>query len=258
MARFGVEPPESLKAIIMDELYKLVRKNPMAPSSESYVQHSIEFKLIKYDVDPPYHLRIGINYHGAQVQHIKVDPTSGVLIGWNPDGDALKGGRRAKMLLGGVTIFPREADEPTMNDLKVGGGDVGERYVRIEFKVRGWLGKTKNLDGGQFEKDINLLKNDRADLLVWCLSETAHRKFRGEGPDHQTSRRSSIARLSPFLLNSDRYCNDVQIKFDAELEGERFQVVTRRCTASRTSVMPHAIHYLTLVSHAARDRSRSR
>jgi len=125
-----------------------------------------EFALLMHSGNPRYCIRIGINYHGEKVQQIALD-NNGKLIGWNPAGDALGTGAKAKMRLAGYTIFDRDPNEPMMNDSKIGGGSIPSgRYVRVEFKVRGWLGKTKNLDGKQLEKDLDLLKSENADLLV--------------------------------------------------------------------------------------------
>lgn len=70
----------------------------------------MEFAVIDADVAPRYYLRIGINYHGQKVQQLQADPETGVLIGWNPIGDALGVGSRAKVLLAGHTIFDRDLE----------------------------------------------------------------------------------------------------------------------------------------------------
>ncbi|WP_296604650.1 hypothetical protein [Nocardioides sp.] len=235
-----------MRASIHSSLRDLLARNPIATSSESYVQHHVEFVLLREQRNPHYTLRIGINYHGAKVQHVTLD-RRGRLIGWNRNGDALGTGARAKLRLAGQTIFPRDPDEQLMSDSKVGGGDVPPgRFVRIEFKVRGWLGKTRNLDGIQLEKDIDLLKNDRADLLVICLSETAHLKWRGEGPLHQANRRVGTARIAQIL--SDPVTVGAQaLSRNFTFEGQRWASSTERVVGSNASVMPGAIHYVTLV-----------
>ncbi|HLC01536.1 MAG TPA: hypothetical protein VJK02_00735 [Anaerolineales bacterium] len=243
-------PPASLVARIHQILHDLLTLNPAATSSEAYVQNYLEFTLIS--VEEPeaasrYFLRIGINYHGAKVQHIEVDKATGRLKGWNPTGDALAIGRSAKMLLAGHTILPRDPGEPHMNDSKIGGGTIlSGSYVRTEFKARGWLGKTKNLDGKQLEKDIDLLKNDRADLLIICLSETAHRKWRGEGPPHQVARRTGVSRFLPILVPVS-YLNGTDVLLrDIVYEGQEWTVSTQRVIGAPSSIMPGAEHYVTL------------
>ena len=67
-----------------------------ATSSEQFLQHHVEFELMKININPKYFMRIGINYHGVKVQHMMNN--KGKLIGWDPDGDALGIGSKAKML----------------------------------------------------------------------------------------------------------------------------------------------------------------
>ncbi len=207
----------------------------------------MEFAVIDADVTPRYYLRIGINYHGQKVQHLQTDPTTGVLIGWNPSGDALGIGNSAKVLLAGHTIFDRDPDEPMMNDTKIGGGDIpGGNYIRIEFKARGWLGQTKNLDGKQLEKDLDLLQQDKADLLVICLSETAHRKWRGEGPAHQAARRTGTERFSEILVPVGELAGTDVLLREIEFESQRWTVSTQRVIGAADSMMPGAEHFITL------------
>lgn len=136
-----------------------------------------------------------------------------------------------------------------MTDTKVGGGAIPTgQHVRIEFKVRGWLGQTKNLDGEQLEKDIDFLLTDEADLLVLCLSETAHRKWRGEGPPHQAVRRSGVPRFRHFLFPMTAFNGTAVLQQDINIDGTvPGTVSTRRVIASPTSPMPGAEHFVTLV-----------
>jgi len=243
----AVRPPASLVAIIHRTLFTLLTGNPAATSSEAYVRLHVEFSIVSEKVRPRYYLRIGINYHGQKVQHLRLREPEGTLVGWNPAGDALRTGSNAKMLLAGHTIFPREPGEPMMNDTKIGGGDIEpHRYVRIEFKVRGWLGQTKNLDGKQLEKDIDLLKQDRADLLIMCLSETAHRKWRGEGPNHQASRRTGTDRFVNILVAPEVLRRTEIRNQDIDFEGQRWTTSSRRIIGSPTSSMPGAGHFVTM------------
>ncbi|GJQ28615.1 MAG: hypothetical protein HBSAPP03_04990 [Phycisphaerae bacterium] len=246
----GVIPPASLVRLIHQELQNLLSTNPASTSSEAYIQHHLEFEILRATTDPKYFIRIGINYHGDKVQQLRLD-ADGRLQGWNRAGDALGTGRRAKMLLAGHTIFDRDPDEQRMSDTKIGGGDLAAgQYVRMEFKARGWLGKTKNLDGAQLEKDIDLLKDDRADLLVICLSETAHRKWRGEGPRHQADRRTGTVRFQQILVDlaqlPDHHVHERQIDF----EGQRWIVSAQRIAGAETSIMPGAEHIVTMVWRA--------
>ncbi|MCS6577354.1 hypothetical protein [Curtobacterium poinsettiae] len=214
----------------------------------------MEFVLLREQRTPRYILRIGINYHGAQVQHVTLDQ-NGHLVGWNRTGDALGTSLRAKLRLAGHTIFPRDPDEQLKSDSKVGGGDVPTgRFVRIEFKVRGWLGKTRNLNGTQLEKDIDLLKDDRADLLVICLSETAHLKWRGEGPIHQANRRVGTARIAQILNDLTTLSTGTTYR-EFNFEGQRWASSTEKVVGSSNSVMPGAIHYVTLVWRRAHKLS---
>lgn len=240
-------PPPSLVALIHGILSDLLTNNPIATSSEKYVQNHIEFELIKTPVQPRYFIRIGINYHGNMVQHIEVVNSSNVLKGWNPDGDALGTGSRAKMLLAEHTIYKRDPNEPIMSDTKIGGGQVSPgRYIRVEYKARGWLGQTKNLDGKQLEKDLDLLKNDNADLLVLCLSETAHLKWRGEGPAHQAARRSGIGRFCQLLLPIPVYIETNIQQRDIIFEEQPWTISSQRIIGAPSSIMPGAEHFVTL------------
>jgi len=240
-------PSSSLINFLHDVLFDLLSHNPAATVSESYVQNHLEFALILAPVTPRYFLRIGINYHGKKVQHISVDPTTGILVGWNAEGDALGTGSRAKVLLAGHTIFDRDPDEPIMNDMKTGGGSIRPgTYLRVEMKVRGWLGKTKNLDGKQLEKDIDLLKHDQADLLVLCLSETAHRKWCGEGPRHQAIRRTGCDRFSRLLVPMSALQGTDILEQNIEFEGQLWTVSSRRVVGLPGSIMPGAEHVVTM------------
>jgi hypothetical protein len=229
---------------------------------------------------PRYLLRIGINYHGNKVQHLQIDADTGRLIGWNADGNALGTGADAKMLLSGFTIFERDDEEQVMSDTKIGGGEIpAGTYIRTEFKARGWLGKTKNLDGKQLMKDLNLLRDDRADLLVICLSETAHRKWRGEGPAHQVARRECDI-FQQILMPTTAFDATPELEVDIAFIGEPtavavtedtlavadgeaatavvvptavaappaqpWHVSARRVVATAASAMPGAEHYVTL------------
>lgn len=241
----GTVPPTGLIDWVDQALDDLLSRNPAATSSEAYLQHHLEFAILAAPVTPRYHIRIGINYHGQKVQHLQLDETTGVLIGWNPTGDALATGSRARMLLAGHTIFPRDPSEPMMSDTKIGGGRIPSgRYVRLEFKARGWLGKTKNLDGKQFEKDLDLLKNDRADLIVACLSETAHRKWCGEGPLHHALRRTGCERFREILVDVGGMSTD-RLERTVDFEGQPWVVRTRRIRGAPDSIMPGALHLVT-------------
>lgn len=243
-------PPASLITFLHEVLFELLRSNPAATASEAYVQHYVEFELIKFPASshhPRYFVRIGINYHGAKVQQIEVDNQTGVLVGWNESGDALATGKRAKMRLAGYTIFDRDLDEPNMSDTKIGGGEIPPgSYIRVEFKVRGWLGKTKNLDGEQLEKDIDLLKNDQADLLITCLSETAHRKWRGEGPVHQAERRTGTDRFLQIFVPTESLVDSEILERDIVFEGQAWTISTRKVTGAVGSIMPGADHFITM------------
>jgi hypothetical protein len=253
-------PPADLRKRLHAILEDLLQRNPAATSSESYVQHHVEFELLAEKIEPRYSLRIGINYHGAQVQHVTYD-ANGVLVGWNPSGNALGTGARAKVLLAGATIFPRDLNEQMMSDCKIGGGNVpAGQYVRTEFKVRGWLGKTKNLDGAQLLKDFRLLRNDQADLLVIALSEVAHLKWRGEGPPHQVERRTGCVDFRKVLLDPAKLPGtsiakqdlpEMEIETLAELgepaaAPQHWRTSTQRVVGSPASNMPGAEHLVTL------------
>lgn len=240
------KPPESLIKLIHNILYRLLKRNPAATSSEAYILNHVEMQIIDAPVVPRYFVRIGINYHGQKVQQLQLNSV-GKLVGWNSSGDALGTGRNAKMLLSGFTIFDRDPTEPMMNDTKIGGGDIAtDSYIRVEVKARGWLGKTKNLDGKQLEKDIDLIKQDKADLLVLCLSETAHRKWRGEGPQYQSNRRTGISRFLPILVSSDRLASTRILRRTINYEGQTWTVSTQKIKGSSASMMPGAKHFVTI------------
>ncbi len=206
------------------------------------MQHHVEFALLA----DGYTVRSGINYHGSKVQELRI--VNNVLNGWNPRGDALGTGRNAKMLLSGYTIVDREVGdtEPLMSDSKFAGKDVPlGKYVRVEYKVRGWLGKTKNLDGKQLEKDLDLLKDDKADLLVVCLSETAHRKWRGEGAPHQVTRRTGCDRFKQVLRDFDAVKSAGTVDAPIVFEGQDWSVRSTFVSGLSSSSMPEAGHIIT-------------
>jgi hypothetical protein len=239
-------PPDTLICLIHENLSSLLTRNPAATSSEAYVRYDMEMAVIDQKCDPHYYLRIGINYRGATVQQLKTDDR-GVLIGWNPGGDALGTGRNAKVLLAGTTIVPRDSGEQIMSDTKIGGGDIPKgSYIRIEFKARGWLGQTKNLAGKELEKDLDHLINDRADLLIICLSETVHRKWRGEGSEYQAKRRTGTTRFVQILMPVDQIIDKQIHRRKIKFEGQEWTVSTQRVIGSSTSMMPGAEHFITL------------
>ena len=90
---------ETLQKIIND----LLVENPAATSSEQFLQHHVEFELMKININPKYFMRIGINYHGAKVQHIGLD-NKGKLIGWNPD----QMGTLTSFLICSSTLFDKQ------------------------------------------------------------------------------------------------------------------------------------------------------
>jgi len=221
----------------------LVRLNPLAPSSEKYIQYHVEFELLRSGAG--YHLRIGINYRGAKVQEVRI--RDGMLVGWNAAGQALGRGGNAKMLLAGHTIVERDANEQLMSDSKFSGGRLPDgKYVRTEFKTRGWLGQTRNLDGKQLEKDIDLLKNDGADLLVIVLSEVAYLKWRGEGDEHHAARRTGTGRFAQLFPPLVEVRRDSRRRRKIDFEGQRWTLIQEAVTADVHSVMPDCLHILTL------------
>lgn len=240
-------PPPGLVSFLIDRVHALLTANPLATENEAYLKHCIEFELLAQPVVPPYFLRIGINYHGAKVQHIGRDPATGQLIGWNPQGDALATGKKAKVLLAGKTIVDRLLGEQMMSDTKIGGGPVPHNtFIRCEFKVRGWLGKTKNLDGKQLEKDIDLLKNDKADLLVIALSETAYRKWRGEGPAHQAARRTGTTRFINLFPDFVSVPIGPASFAQQAFEGQTWGTARVRAVGCAQCLMPGAEHVITV------------
>ena len=254
-------PPEHLIELIDQSLTVLLTKNPLATSSEAFVREMVEMAVVSNTITPRYGLRIGINYHGDKVQHIILDD-SGRLVGWNPNGDALKAGKANKLQMSGVTIFDRLPGEHNQSDAKFYGGNIpNNEFIRAEFKVRGWLGKTRNLDGAQFLKDLNLLGRDNCDLIVACLSEVAYRKWRNEGPDHQTLRRSGTDFFVPLLPPCTDYDSENPIRrtlynytppdingrtVPGHLPPQPWHVFNRVVIADRSSVMPGAKHYVLL------------
>lgn len=246
----GLRPPNRFRTLIHRELKSLLERNPLATVSESFIQHHIEFFLLNLKAWPRYFVRIGINFHGGLVQELKFNK-KGVLIGWNPKGDPLGIRHNAKIILSGPngTIVSRESNEPMMSDSKFGGGCLPHnRYIRLEYKVRGWLGKTKNLDGKQLEKDLDLLKRDKADLLVVCLSETAHLKWRGHGPEHQASRRTSVNRFKVVLPRLECISSNKISSKCITFENQKWRVTAQRAYGRKTSPMPGALHSIILIS----------
>ena len=262
-------PPAHLLDLIETCLITLLRTNPLATSSEAFVRETVELSVVKSLHEPRYGLRIGINYHGQMVQQIALD-AEGHVIGWNPNGEWGATRARAKMRLGGYTIFPRNEDEHSMSDAKFYGGDIPDQeFVRCEFKVRGWLGKTRNLDGGQLLKDFELLAQDYADLLVICLSEVAYRKWRGEGNQREIDRRIGLIYFSPVLQSIEDYDADGRLDGEVEIDtptktdtgwrpGQRQRWAVRRTKviASPRSVMPGAEHYVILCWRPPPNRRR--
>jgi hypothetical protein len=250
-------PPLTFTNRVHKLIHDLLSERPEAASNEDYLKHHVEFELLHSDVDESYALRIGINYRGGNVQRIETDD-SGTLIGWNPDGSPLGIEDDAMVLLSGHTIIDRGEDEPDMNDSKISGGNIPDgKSVRIEFKVRGWLGKTKNLDGAQVEKDLNLLKNDDADLLIMCLSETAHRKWLGEGPEHHARRRIGVDRFQNFLFDIDDsdLPDGVVKRRNINFESQHWRVSCQRVEATQDSIMPGANHFITMCWKVSDDPS---
>lgn len=244
-----ISPPTDIIEFSHHTLGELLETNPLATCSEAYLQNHYEFTLLQHSNTLNYFLRIGINYHGKKVQHIMIDNTTNTLVGWNPAGNALGTGDNAKLLLANHTIFNRDPDEQLMSDSKIAGGNLPTNsYLRIEFKVRGWIGKTKNLDGKQLEKDLDLLKSDKADLLILCLSETAHSKFRGEGDEYQASRRSGTNRLSQLLFPLSTYMlSRTLYESDVNFEGQDWHISSQKICANNNSFMPGSIHTITLI-----------
>jgi len=96
------------------------------------------------------------------------------------------------------------------------------------------------------EKDIDLLKHDQADLLIITLSETAHRKWRGEGPKHQTRRRTGIDRFVRFLVPMDDLQGTDILTQNIDFEGQIWTVSSRRVIGLADSIMPGAEHVVTM------------
>lgn len=237
------KPPGDLVELLHTTLRELLTTNPMAPSSEAYMQNHVEFAVLSSGLG--YYLRIGINYHGDRVQHVRLDGR-GKLLGWNPRGDPLGTGASAQLLLSGHTIFDRDPGEQLMSDSKFAGGRLPSgQYVRTEFKARGWLGKTRNLDGKQLEKDIDLLKDDRADLLVIVLSEVAYRKWRGEGPEHHAARRTGTGRFVTLFPQIETLSVGTPREVGVRFEGQHWTVSHEVIRASPASAMPGAVHVVT-------------
>jgi hypothetical protein len=268
----AAEPPQSMIDEMLSYLQDLYQRNPLASSNEAYLQNRIEHHFI---FNHGYTLRLGANYHGAYIQLIRTN--AGRLIGWNPAGSVFGRGRDGKLILrnnaagGEETIFPREAGESTQTDTKLQSGpDLNDdEYVRIEHKVRGWDGKSRNLDGIQFLKDIVLLQEEEADLLHWSLSEAAYRKWRGEGPNPDA--RAGLPQFQPVLMLDPDGAND-RSDFNTSIPGNftpRSQigggagpvalagvvynfnvdvsVTILRVRANAASIMPTAEHYVVLI-----------
>ena len=267
------EPPQSMIEEMLIYLQDLYERNPLSSSNEAYLQNRIEHHFI-FTLD--YTLRLGANYRGANIQLIRTN-AAGRLIGWNPAGSVFGVGRRGKLILknqapgGERTIFPREAGESTQTDTKLQSGpDLNDdEYVRIEHKVRGWNGKSRNLDGIQFLKDIVLLQEGEADLLHWSLSEAAYRKWRGEGPNPNA--RAGLPQFQPVLTLDPDGAND-RIDFNTTIPGNftprsninggagpvanagvvynfnvDVSVTILRVQANAASIMPTAEHYVVLI-----------
>jgi hypothetical protein len=257
---------------MLNYLRDLYERNPLASSNEAYLQNRIEHHFI---FNLGYTLRLGANYHGAYIQLIRTN--AGRLIGWNPAGSVFGRGQNGKLILrnnvvgGEQTIFPREAGESTQTDTKLQSGPYlnDDQYVRIEHKVRGWNGKSRNLDGTQFLKDIVLLQEREADLLHWSLSEAAYRKWRGEGPN--PGARAGLTQFQPVLTLDPDGVND-QIDFNTTIPGNftprseigggagtvafanvvynfnvDVSVTILRVRAGAASIMPTAEHYVVLI-----------
>jgi len=232
-----IVPPNRFIQHISDHLADLLSTNPASTSSEAYVQNHLEFAML----NDGYTLRAGINYHGGKVQELRL--VNGTLHGWNPQGNALGTASRAKMLLSGYTIVDRDSNEHDMSDSKFSGGTIPQgNYLRVEFKCRGWLGKTKNLDGKQLLKDIDLLKDAKADLLVILLSETAHKKWRGEGDAHHAQRRTGTDIFSQILIP----IRTSTLTRNINLNGQNWTIYCRKVIGSRGSIMPEAEHYINM------------
>ncbi len=247
--------------------------NPLVTGSEKRLEAIIEDQfLLKGSA-----IRIGINYHGQYVQHVQLND-EGNIAGWNPEGDVFRRGSKNKMIMKSTdpdnpgTIIDRDDGEHNNTDSKIQNGRFlrEAEYVRVEHKVRGWLGKTRNLDGEQLMKDIALLQHNQADLLHWSLSEAAYRKFRGEGPVHQAQRRSGTTQFFSLLPN-DRLLENKNRRLDfyvnitgdytwrkgvAETpieEGETTQfnfpvsVSVAKVDSGNQPPMPHCEHYVIMI-----------
>lgn len=246
----GHRPEPLLREHLHDVLSRLMEEEPLATQSEAYLQHRVETELLHWAIAPPYTIRIGINYHGQWVQHMTLD--NGVIVGWNPGGDVFSSRANAKMRMKGYSIFARRPNEQLMTDSRIGGGPVAmDEFVRTEFKVRGWLGKTRNLDGAQLLKDVNLLRDDLADLLVVTLSERAYLQWRGGGPAHQAVRRTGVVTFRAFLPPPPAHgaITSATGTWPAEIDrvAFTFESSTQRVTAAAASTMPGAVHFVTLV-----------
>lgn len=244
-------PTTGVVSSVFRVLTALLKDNPLASGSEAYLQNHLEFSLLS-QTPLRFGLRIGINYRGATVQHVELDG-QGRLIGWNPSGDALGQGARSKLVLAGQTIVNRSVGEHAMSDTRLIKGDLPQGfYTRLEIKCRGWLGKTRNLDGKQLEKDLNLLTQGHADGVVIVLSEVAHRKWCGEGQATQAARRTGVGRFSALLTPLDQLPRapasvSTAIRTDP---GVNRQVTVREVAveASNQSSMPGALHSIVFIS----------
>jgi hypothetical protein len=270
----AAEPPAQMIEQILEYLVPLYTDRPLASSNEAYLQNRIEHHFI---FNLGYSLRIGINYHGGMIQLIRVNPVTGRLVGWNQNGSVFGIGHRNKLIMttqqprGESTVFPREPNESTQTDTKLQAGPNlnSDQYVRIEHKVRGWDGKSKNLDGKQFLKDIVLLQGNEADLLHWSLSEAAYRKWRGERP--RANQRAGLVQFQP-ILGLDPDGADDRADFNAQVGGDftpagnieggagrlaeagvayqfalDISVTIHRVRADANSIMPTAEHYIVLI-----------
>jgi hypothetical protein len=174
-----------------------------------------------------------------------------------PDGQCARNRRKGEDPPGGDDDLPARTQRA-----------VDDRLQDRGLKVRGWLGKTKNLDGAQLLKDFRLLRDDRADLLVIALSEVAHLKWRGEGPAHQVKRRVGCADFEkvladPAALDGTNIATQEIVGFRIEtkldpneptVRRQHWRTSTQRVIGSASSNMPRAEHFVTLCWRAAKSR----
>ena len=269
----AVDPPLNLVEEMMNFVQGILIGNPLVTGSEKHLEAMIEQRFLLNGSA----LRIGINYHGANVQHIQLNE-DGNIVGWNPEGDVFARSAGKKMILKSNsednpgTIIDREVGEHSNSDTKIQNGRflATDEYVRIEHKVRGWLGKTRNLDGEQLMKDIALLLHNQADLLHWSLSEAAYRKFRGEGPANNARRRAGTTQFFSLLPNDQLLENnnrrlDYYVNINGDYtwrngvagtpieEGDTttfnfpVSVSVAKVDSGNRPPMPHCIHYVIMI-----------